>query len=458
MREGAWLAASIAMLIISLLLRNGLLFTLSAALLMAAGLARIWNRFWDYGLEYRRIIEPRRAFVGEEIEMVIEIVNRKPLPLPWLEIIDELPDDLELVGISPSPSVRPRRVELINLLSLRWYERVRRHYRLRCKTRGYYTLGPVVFRSGDVFGLNMNEIERPSSDPILVYPKIVPISTLGLPAVHPFGDLRARQTMFEDPMRTIGVRPYAPGDSPRRIHWKATARTRELQSRMYEATTTLRLLVFFNVNTLGAQWWWQGHDPEALELGVSIAASVATWGIDHNFQVGLYANGGLRYGEQKLKIPPGRSPAQIVRILEALARLMPIASNSLEDFLRAESGNMPWGSTIVLVTVFVSEETLRILAGLQAVGHRVVVLQIGEDRPTYVATAWPSEPTSSTSGAVGAGLGGPQSLWQRPERSLPAAAPALVAAPLSVTRANSPGIPIHRVKISWSELSDLQLD
>ena len=43
-------------------------------------------------------------------------------------------------------------------------------------------------------------------------------------------------------MRTVGVRDYRPGDSPRRLHWKATARApgQALQVKLFEPTTTHR--------------------------------------------------------------------------------------------------------------------------------------------------------------------------------------------------------------------------
>ena len=132
------------------------------------------------------------------------------------------------------------------LLSVRWYERVRRHYRVTCGARGFHAFGPATLRTGDVFGLATQEIDIPGEDYLLVYPKIVPLERLGLPARNPFGDVPLRrQWLFEDPLRTVGVRDYRPGDSPRRLHWKATARApgQALQVKLFEPTTTQRLHV-----------------------------------------------------------------------------------------------------------------------------------------------------------------------------------------------------------------------
>ena len=37
------------------------------------------------------------------------------------------------------------------LLSVRWYERVRRHYTITCGARGFHNFGPAILRTGDVY-------------------------------------------------------------------------------------------------------------------------------------------------------------------------------------------------------------------------------------------------------------------------------------------------------------------
>ena len=45
-------------------------------------------------------------------------------------------------------------------------------------------------------------------------------------------------TSLEDPIRIAGARDYRPGDPLKRMHWKATARTGELQVRLVDPSTT----------------------------------------------------------------------------------------------------------------------------------------------------------------------------------------------------------------------------
>ena len=57
------------------------------------------------------------------------------------------------------------------------------------------------------------------------------------PSRRPIGDVRLTHRLYEDPTRIAGVRPYEAGDPLNRIHWRATARTGRLHSKVYEPST-----------------------------------------------------------------------------------------------------------------------------------------------------------------------------------------------------------------------------
>ena len=379
---GASLALSLALLLVSVILRQGLLFVVSLILALTTLAAWLWDRYGLARVEYRRRFSQPRAFFGEEIGLTVEVVNRKLLPLAWLLVEDEIPSVLTPVAGRVTSSLDKTRSRLVNLVSLRWYERVRRHYQIRCTARGYHAFGPVTLRSGDLFGFSQQERVLPGLEHLLVYPKVVPIDRLGLPSQDPFGDLRTRQWLFEDPQRTIGVRDYLPGDSPRRIDWKATARTHQLQVKLYEPTTTYRLIIFLNLNTIGPYWWWQAYDPDLLELAITTAASVAAWAVERGYQVGLSVNGREWMSDHQVSIPPSRDPEQLTRVLEALAKLAPVAASPLEARLQSETARLAGGFTVVVVTAVLNEAIGAQLWALRAAGRRVGLLLIGDPGAT----------------------------------------------------------------------------
>lgn len=374
-----WLLVGWLLVLVGLAAREAFAFLLGFIVLLSAGASYLWDRYSLARVEYRRSFTPRRAFHGETVTFTMEITNRKPLPLAWLEVIDELPQELALLKGRVIPSVRQRRQHLVNLFSVRWYERVRRHFTVRCDARGYFPLGPARLRSGDIFGFTVRGIDDDRVDHLLVYPRVVPLEALGLPALHPIGDITARRPLYDDPTRITGTRPYEPTDPLRRIHWKATAKAGELRSKQHETTTAHRLAVFLNLDTLGRYAEYRGFVRALLEMNILTAASIAAWGIETGYLVGLYANGYLPQGLRWIRIPPSSGSAHLAGMLEALAKVFPTPVMPVGDLMQLEAQSLPWGTTAVVVTGITDGPLTAGVARLRDAGHTVVAILVGDE-------------------------------------------------------------------------------
>lgn len=277
------------------------------------------------------------------------------------------------------PHYQPLTATLINVLTLRWYERVRRRYRVRGARRGLFEFGPATVHSGDLFGFARQEMRFKEMDLLFVYPKVVPITHFGLPAHHPFGDFKAPRRLLEDPLRFMSVRDYAPGDAFRHIHWKATARTGQLQTRVYEPTTTRQFVLFVDVQTL--EHSYQGVVPEYLELAVSAAASIAHYALDAGFQVGLFANSSIRFSQSLVHVPPNSEPDQLTRLMEALAQVTYLSVRPIEDILEAQARQLAFGATVVVISALQTESVLTAILDMKTSGYAVSLLTVGDEKP-----------------------------------------------------------------------------
>lgn len=378
MYSQGWLVIGWLLVVVGLVARHGFAFLLGCIVLFSAGASYLWDRYSLARVEYRRSFTPRRAFHGETVTFIMEVTNRKPLPLAWLEVVDELPQELVLLTGRVIPSVRQRRQHLVNLFSVRWYERVRRRFTVRCAARGHFPLGPARLRSGDIFGFTVRGTDVDRVDHLLVYPRVVPLDALGLPPLHPIGDAAARRPLYEDPTRIIGTRPYELTDPLRRIHWKATAKAQELRSKQHEATTTTRLAVFLNLDTLGRYAKYRGFVRALLEMNILTAASIANWGIETGYLVGLYANGYLPQGLRWIRIPPSSGSAHLAGMLEALAKVFPTPAIPIGDLMQLEAPSLPWGTTVVVVTAVTDPPLAAGVARLRESGHAAVAVLVGD--------------------------------------------------------------------------------
>ncbi len=373
----ATLLLLVLLLLVSLVAHHPLLGLLSLALLLAAGLSLLWREWCLRGVEYRRRLSPRRAAFGETVVLELEVVNRKLLPLAWLEVEDELPRSLPPARGRVYPSHKADRSLLEALVALRPYERVRRRYPIPCVARGEHTFGPARLRSGDLFGLVVREEERPLRDTLVVLPRVVPLAELGLPARQPLGELRAPSWLFEDPTRIAGAREYQPGDSRRRIHWPASVRAQRLQSKVYEPALRHQLVIALNTHTAAA-WWGFTSEPDALELSIMTAASIAAWAAGEGYQVGLLSNGFVAEGSLRgLFQPCAAGAGMLARLLETLGRLRSFAVRPFELVLEEHRSRLPFGAALVVVSAVVSPEIAAALGRLHRRGHPVTLVLTG---------------------------------------------------------------------------------
>jgi uncharacterized repeat protein (TIGR01451 family) len=105
-----------------------LTLAIALALLVSASLL-VWRRFSLAGVGYTRRLERDRVTFNETIELTIELVNLKPLPLTWLQIEDMVPRRLTIDGgtVRQGPSDFFRFLTIV--VAMLPYERIVRHSR-----------------------------------------------------------------------------------------------------------------------------------------------------------------------------------------------------------------------------------------------------------------------------------------------------------------------------------------
>lgn len=380
-----WVMVAVLLTLVGIGIREPSVAAVGMMVLLTGGLARAWNRLALERVEYRRTIPSRRAFVGETLSVTYSVVNRKALPLPWLEIRDNAPEAMPVEETHVAPSASPGSVSLAWSTSLAWYERVSWRHRFRCQARGYYRFGPALLHAGDVFGFFDTSREVPMTDHVTILPRLFELTALGLPTRRPFGEERGGSPVFEDPSRLVGIRDYRAGDPLKRIDWKATARRSALQSRVYEPSAALHLLVAVNVNTL--EYVWEGYDPVNLERLISVAGTVVRWALEHRYAAGLLANSSYPGADRAMSIPTGRDPDQLTRILEALAMVSPFTIAPLEEVLEDAARRLPLGATVVVVAALCGERLAATLHRLHERGHPLAVLWVADDPPPSIIGA-----------------------------------------------------------------------
>lgn len=353
----------IILTLLAAILRADFVLTLLYLLLGVYIAGRLWSRRALHAVQARRSFVPR-VFFAEKVPVILEIENKSLLPVVWLQLHESLPPELTTAGLF-------RRV-----VSLGPREKMRFEYLLERRKRGFYRIGPLRLNSGDVFGISEDLQASIEADTLTVYPRMVPITRLGLPSRSPQGALKHRLPVFEDPSRVYGRRDYVAGDSLRRVDWKSTASTGRLQVKLFEPSIALETVILLNLNA--AEYEYRTRI-DATELGIVAAASIASWVTSLRQAVGLVTNGVDPLHENSLPppVPARRGRAHLRRILDVLARVQSAETCPLVELLQRQVLHFPWGTTLVLITPNLDSDLFDGLFQAQRSGMSVVLVPCG---------------------------------------------------------------------------------
>ena len=392
------------LIVAAIVLSYSLLLVAGLLVLAIAAVPEVWYLYGMRALTFRRAPTVSRTSFGSVVEAPLVIENRSALPLPFVETQDNFPDGVPTLGMSLDISALPERAELVQTMGLWAFQRMRRRFYIRAAQRGVFVFGPTTIKVTDPFGIITREETLATERALIVHPLIAPLDRFGLAPQSPFGDRASRARLLEDPLRVSGVRQYMPGDDPRRIHWKATARTGEPQSKILDPSTQRTLMIALDVRTFTSVQ--MGYDPDLSELAISAAASVATWAFEEGYAVGALSNGSLcnliadggavsdgrlsaseelpAGAAPRLHIAPSARRESLTAILDGFARLLPYNGGSLASYLVTERRTLPVGASLVYIGLdaLVDVPTIIALRELRARGLDVTLLLTSREADT----------------------------------------------------------------------------
>ena len=391
-----WFAGAVLLLLVALALDLGLLAYAMYALLGVMIVSRMLARTWSESLSAERECNRFSVQQGDKVAVVITIENRGVLPVAWLLLEDLLPVRA-LAGEPPALGVVGSRLQLA-MLKGRGRKAV--FYQLQCNRRGYYQIGPLILETGDLFGLHRRYRVLTSPHFLLVYPRVVPLEGFDLASRRPIGEVRMSHRLYEDPTRIAGVRRYEAGDPLNRVHWRATARTATLHSKVYEPSTVAGATILLEFHQAA---YAPKDEPYRSELAVTAAASIANALYQMGQQVGLVTNGrdaadrirqeGWDYDlrsrkaarraagmlEQSDRLQPlvvetQRGPEQLMRILETLARVELTDGLDFAQLVTETASRLPGDATVIALLPAATARSAVALGNLRRKGLAVTAI------------------------------------------------------------------------------------
>ena len=327
---------------------NRMYLLLSLIIALAWALAYLSVRMAEKSVKVSHGLNNTRVNRGDAVAMEVSVSHKSLLPIA--------PVSLKMRATSNTPAATIHLTELG-----RRTQKVT--YRLQAEHVGAMFPGVESFTVSDVFGLFKKEHTPESAgNELLVLPVPFDVEPLTFAA----GDMgvETMKRAMEDPSSPSDFRSYQPGDPLKRIHWKMSARKREVIIRQFEEPALPDALVLMDTSAPALP-----PDVDAGKVGflqdavLETAASVVSVQISHENPVRLPLVGDrpMEYhGTMGLPI-----------LLEELARCTFNETEQFERVIMMQMNDLRKTGAVVIVTTRLTSVLVDLIGRMKRMGPNV---------------------------------------------------------------------------------------
>ena len=353
-----------ALLTIALLLNDLEIGVLILGLASLFFLSNVWGLPDKVDFKLDRKIIPDETFGDEDILVELRIRNLTRGAIGNLEIHEVLDD-----------RIIPEKGTNITPASIGANDEAQVLFEFPSPPRANYQIGPMIVRARDPFGFYLTE-KKLGAESLSVMPRPERIRGAQLRPRHvgPWPGVI--------PSRVLGIgtefyslREYVPGDDPKRINWKASARYNQLIINETEAERVTDIMIVLDTDVT----FFGPTESELFERGVQAAASMASLLLKQGNRVGLVLQGGERGS-----IPAGFGKRHERRILYLLAAARPgraaVSTSYVMNLLARRM--LPSRAQIVIISPLLDPEIKEGVRKLSAAGYSMLVLSPSPTLPS----------------------------------------------------------------------------
>jgi uncharacterized protein (DUF58 family) len=334
-----------------------LFYLLYLAILVIGG-SYVLVRLGLTDLEAGYAVSQLHGHVGDQLRVTYTLRNSSRLPKLWLEVHNPTTLPGGLPGRALSLSGNQERSWLV---------------RAPLTRRGHFRIDPLAIRTGDPFGFFEASAAVGQGVAVVVYPRLEPVPAWRLPAANVEGSHAAPERTHQTTPLAMSVRPYAPGDSMNRIHWKSTARHGEIQVKEFDLEQTADAWIVLDLQRTVQTG---RGDESTTEAAIRAAAAITDKALVENRAVGMTVN-----ARRPSHLPPDRGGRQHLKIMQLLAALDADGDAPLVETLVQTIPRLRRGMTAVVITPSLDPSWVRVLATLRGRGVACVVVTL--DGPAY---------------------------------------------------------------------------
>ncbi|WP_442593872.1 DUF58 domain-containing protein [Neobacillus sp. D3-1R] len=381
--EGITLISGI-LLLFSFYNQSYLLAFLGALLLVISRMSYYYLKNVANRLVFENEKESIRLTVGEETTLILKLSQLSRLPIFHALMTLKLEAIVEGNGVTGT--IHQDNIEFTIPLYLKGKGTIQIPLPLKASARGVTRIKSLYLKIPNFFGFGAVELTfNPFiQKELIIHP--VPISVSQsekLVATKSQGDYPTPSSIYEQILAPIGTRDYVFTDSFQRIHWKASAKTQKLQTKVFERTSHYSWTFIINLREPNTPFYHMGvvENLEAIASNVAYMAQLATKkGIEYE----VFLNLRMASEISVYHLPLGGGTHQLGKLFDVLARIHPkgntLPIKKLLHFVEKQHQNSP----VVIACGPFEEEGSQYFTQMQRRGQKVYFLKDDVENPAIV--------------------------------------------------------------------------
>lgn len=315
------------------------------------------------------LVEPDEPF-----EWKMTVKNGKRMMVPYLRISEQVPRGL--VFAENDEVVEKKGIMgLRSVLYLAGNQKTELVRSVKLTERGRFFFRGSSVECGDFLGYQTSIESYPEMAEVVVKPRAYPHGEISLLLGGYLGDYSVRNSLFEDPVLTIGFREYTGREPFRSISWTQSAKHNRLLVKQQECMADLSCTVLLNTECRRSK-----HVSALLEKTYSMVRSLCEELERRHISYDFYTNGVIAgaMGNWK-RVEEGLGAGHLETVLEGLGRMTYDFSEPVDNFFMRVLKGVRGGSSFVVVTPERTELLDELVAGLsERSGRKVLVISAEE--------------------------------------------------------------------------------
>lgn len=315
------------------------------------------------------LVEP-----GETFTWTLTVKNGKRMMVPYLKIKEQVPRGL-FFAENGEPVEKKGISGLNTVLYLAGRQKMELVREVKLPERGRHFFRGSSVEAGDFLGYETSLDNYPEMTEIVVKP--VPSTHGDIPLLLGgyLGDFAVRNSLFEDPVLTIGFREYTGREPFRAISWTQSAKHNRLLVKQQECMADLSCTVLLNTECRTGE-----KVSELLEASFSIVRSLCEELERKRVSYDFHTNGVIAgaMGNWK-RVEEGLGAAHLETVLEGLGRMTYDHRETAEAFFARVLKGIRGGNSFIVVSPERTEELDGLIAALSDRSGRKVLFLCAEE-------------------------------------------------------------------------------